>query len=68
MIPYTAVYKYSIKPKLTIVWEYKECGKNKVYEEKFNTKAIMNMKLSAFNNLVDSGAMYNYLRKAQKIK
>lgn len=60
MIPYTAVYKYSIKPKLTIVWEYKECGKNKVYEEKFNTRAQMSLKIKAFRELAASGQIYNY--------
>ena len=60
MIPYTAVCNYKIKSPLTVVWEYKECGENKSFEEKFDTKAIMNMKLSAFNNLVADGHVRNY--------
>jgi len=60
MIPYTAVCKYKITAPLTITWEYRECGENKSFEERFDNRALMNVKLDAFNNLVAAGHVRNY--------
>lgn len=62
MIPYTAVCKYVIKHPLIIVWEYIEGGEHKSFNEKFDSKPEMNVKLDAFNSLVKNKRVPNYQR------
>jgi len=60
MIPYTAVCKYTIKPRLTITWIYIERSVEKSFDEKFDTRAQLTLKLKAFKELAAAGQIHNY--------